>query len=158
MLNSQDMGKVPPTYIFAACLPAVMIAGLYFFDHSVASQLAQQKEFNLQKPPAYHYDVLLLGIMVNICSNLLSFTLCIYPFTSITSFVLLLLQTLICGLLGLPPSNGVLPQSPMHTKSLAVLKRQVCRTKFRSFILYSDHSWWIFYISISFAANSKKNG
>ena len=34
-------------------------------------------------------------------------------------------QTLICGLLGLPPSNGVLPQSPMHTKSLAVLKRQV---------------------------------
>lgn len=34
-------------------------------------------------------------------------------------------QTSICGLLGLPPSNGVLPQSPMHTKSLAVLKRQV---------------------------------
>lgn len=36
-----------------------------------------------------------------------------------------LLQTLICGLLGLPPSNGVLPQSPMHTKSLAVLRKQV---------------------------------
>lgn len=34
---------------------------------------------------------------------------------------------MICGLLGIPPSNGVLPQSPMHTKSLAVLKRQVCR-------------------------------
>lgn len=34
-------------------------------------------------------------------------------------------QTLLCGLIGLPPSNGVLPQSPMHTKSLAVLKRQV---------------------------------
>jgi len=32
---------------------------------------------------------------------------------------------LICGLLGLPPSNGVLPQAPMHTKSLAVLNRQV---------------------------------
>ena len=44
-------------------------------------------------------------------------------------------QTLICGLLGLPPSNGVLPQSPMHTKSLAVLKRQVgCRT-FRNYSL-----------------------
>jgi hypothetical protein len=35
------------------------------------------------------------------------------------------MQTLICGLLGIPPSNGVLPQSPMHTRSLAVLKRQV---------------------------------
>ncbi|KAK2401073.1 HCO3- transporter family [Trifolium repens] len=32
-------------------------------------------------------------------------------------------QTLLCGLIGLPPSNVVLPQSPMHTKSLAVLKK-----------------------------------
>uniref|UniRef100_A0A7N2KUK8 Bicarbonate transporter-like transmembrane domain-containing protein n=1 Tax=Quercus lobata TaxID=97700 RepID=A0A7N2KUK8_QUELO len=96
----KDMGKVPLSYIFAAFVPAIMIAGLYFFDHSVASQMAQQKEFNLQKPSAYHYDILLLGLM-----------------------------TLICGLLGLPPSNGVLPQSPMHTKSLAVLKRQGIRKK-----------------------------
>ena len=42
-----------------------MITGLYFFDHSVASQLAQQKEFNLKNPPAYHYDMLLLGFMVS---------------------------------------------------------------------------------------------
>ena len=58
------MGKVPLGYIFGAFIPAVMIAGLYFFDHSVASKMAQQKEFNLQKPSAYHYDILLLGIMV----------------------------------------------------------------------------------------------
>ncbi|KAH7547356.1 boron transporter 4 [Ziziphus jujuba] len=96
----KDMGKVSPAYIFGAFIPALMIAGLYFFDHSVASQLAQQKEFNLKKPSAYHYDILLLGFM-----------------------------TLLCGLLGLPPSNGVLPQSPMHTKSLAVLKRQLLRRK-----------------------------
>ncbi|PKA64686.1 Boron transporter 4 [Apostasia shenzhenica] len=38
-------------------------------------------------------------------------------------------KVLICGLLGIPPSNGVLPQSPMHTKSLAVLKRQLIRKK-----------------------------
>ncbi|KAF3450831.1 hypothetical protein FNV43_RR06920 [Rhamnella rubrinervis] len=96
----KDMGKVSPAYIFAAFIPAVMIAGLYFFDHSVASQMAQQKEFNLKNPSAYHYDILLLGFM-----------------------------TLLCGLLGLPPSNGVLPQSPMHTKNLAVLKRQLIRRK-----------------------------
>ncbi|KAF8011685.1 hypothetical protein BT93_J2078 [Corymbia citriodora subsp. variegata] len=91
----KDMGRVSPAYVFAAFIPAVMIAGLYFFDHSVASQLAQQKEFNLKNPSAYHYDIFLLGFL-----------------------------TLLCGLIGLPPSNGVLPQSPMHTKSLAVLKRQ----------------------------------
>ncbi|XP_017216494.2 boron transporter 4 [Daucus carota subsp. sativus] len=96
----QDMGKVPPVYVFAAIVPAIMVAGLYFFDHSVASQLAQQKEFNLKKPSAYHYDMLLLGFM-----------------------------TLLCGLIGLPPSNGVLPQSPMHAKSLAVLERQNIRKK-----------------------------
>nr|GMD38772.1 boron transporter 4-like [Ipomoea batatas] len=97
----QDMGRVPAAYIFAALIPAMMIAGLYFFDHSVASQLAQQKEFNLKNPSAYHYDIFLLGFM-----------------------------TLLCGLIGLPPSNGVLPQSPMHTKSLVVLKRkQLMRRK-----------------------------
>ena len=51
------MGKVPPVYVFAAIVPAIMVAGLYFFDHSVASQLAQQKEFNLKKPSAYHYSL-----------------------------------------------------------------------------------------------------
>ncbi|KAK3031117.1 hypothetical protein RJ639_035115, partial [Escallonia herrerae] len=96
----QDMGKVPLVYVFAAFVPAVMIAGLYFFDHSVASQLAQQKEFNLKKPSAYHYDILLLGVL-----------------------------TLLCGLTGLPPSNGVLPQSPMHTKSLAVLKKRLIQKR-----------------------------
>ncbi|KAJ4913721.1 putative boron transporter 7 [Raphanus sativus] len=96
----KDMGKVPPLYILAAFIPAIMIAGLYFFDHCVSAQMAQQKEFNLKNPSAYHYDIFILGIM-----------------------------TLICGLLGLPPSNGVIPQSPMHTKSLAVLKRQQMRKK-----------------------------
>ena len=58
------MGNIPPAYILAAIIPAVMVAGLYFFDHSVASQMAQQKEFNLKNPSAYHYDILLLGVMV----------------------------------------------------------------------------------------------
>ncbi|KAI4379275.1 hypothetical protein MLD38_005594 [Melastoma candidum] len=96
----KDMGKVSPGYIFVAIIPGMMIAGLYFFDHGVASQLAQQKEFNLKNPSAYHYDILLLGFM-----------------------------TLLGGFLGLPPSNGVLPQSPMHTKSLAALKRREIRRK-----------------------------
>lgn len=64
-IQLQDMGKVPVVYIFVAIIPAIMIAGLYFFDHCVASQMAQQKEFNLKNPSAYHYDVLLLGFMVS---------------------------------------------------------------------------------------------
>nr|XP_043636341.1 boron transporter 1-like [Erigeron canadensis] len=96
----KDMLDVPVIFIFGAFVPATMIAVLYYFDHSVASQLAQQKEFNLRKPPSFHYDLLLLGFL-----------------------------TLLCGLLGIPPSNGVIPQSPMHTKSLATLKHQLLRNR-----------------------------
>ncbi|GFZ04487.1 HCO3- transporter family [Actinidia rufa] len=98
--NWTDMLNVPILYIFGAFIPATMIAVLYYFDHSVASQLAQQKEFNLRKPASFHYDLLLLGFL-----------------------------TLMCGLLGIPPSNGVIPQSPMHTKSLATLKHQLLRNR-----------------------------
>ncbi|KOM40412.1 hypothetical protein LR48_Vigan04g061000 [Vigna angularis] len=91
----KEMLNVPILYIIGAFIPATMIAVLYYFDHSVASQLAQQKEFNLRKPSSYHYDLLLLGFL-----------------------------TILCGLIGIPPSNGVIPQSPMHTKSLATLKHQ----------------------------------
>ncbi|CAL5441106.1 unnamed protein product [Camellia sinensis] len=96
----KQMLSVPPLYIVGAFVPATMIAVLYYFDHSVASQLAQQKEFNLKKPASYHYDLLLLGFLV-----------------------------ILCGLIGIPPANGVIPQSPMHTKSLATLKHQLLRNK-----------------------------
>ncbi|GMI98908.1 REQUIRES HIGH BORON 1 [Hibiscus trionum] len=96
----KDMLDVPVVYIIGAFIPATMIAVLYYFDHSVASQLAQQKEFNLRKPSCYHYDLLLLGFL-----------------------------TLLCGLIGIPPANGVIPQSPMHTKSLATLKHQLLRNR-----------------------------
>ncbi|KAK1316189.1 putative boron transporter 2 [Acorus calamus] len=96
----KEMLNVPVVYIIGAFIPATMIAVLYYFDHSVASQLAQQKEFNLRKPPSFHYDLLLLGFMV-----------------------------ILCGLIGIPPANGVIPQSPMHTKSLATLKHQLLRNR-----------------------------
>lgn len=60
----QDMLDVPLLYIIGAFIPAIMISVLYYFDHSVASQLAQQKEFNLKKPSSFHYDLLLLGFLV----------------------------------------------------------------------------------------------
>ncbi|GLJ25077.1 hypothetical protein SUGI_0479710 [Cryptomeria japonica] len=96
----KDMLDVPFIYIIEAIIPATMITVLYYFDHSVASQLAQQKEFNLKKLSSFHYDMLLLGFLV-----------------------------ILCGLLGIPPSNGVIPQSPMHTINLATLKHQLVRKK-----------------------------
>lgn len=78
---------MPFVYILAAIIPALMIAGLYFFDHSVASKMAQQKEFNLQKPSAYHYDIFLLGIMVlylSLKSGLIELGFMLFPFDKVS--------------------------------------------------------------------------
>ncbi len=78
----QALGDVPGAFVGAAAVPALVIAVLFYFDHNVSAQMAQQPEFNLGRPPAYGYDMLLLGA-----------------------------YTLACGLLGIPPVNGVLPQA-----------------------------------------------
>ncbi|KAI5080904.1 hypothetical protein GOP47_0004087 [Adiantum capillus-veneris] len=94
-----NMLQVPLSYIFGALIPAIMIAVLYYFDHGVASQLAQKK-FNLKKPSSYHYDQLVLSALI-----------------------------LICGVIGVPPANGVLPQSPLHTKNLIISSKPVGKVK-----------------------------
>lgn len=72
---------MPGAYIAGALVPALIITVLFYFDHSVSSQLAQTPDFNLRKPSAYNWDLFLLGFM-----------------------------TFACGILGIPPVNGVLPQ------------------------------------------------
>ena len=81
------MLNVPVLYIIGAFIPATMIAVLYYFDHSVASQLAQQKEFNLRKPASFHYDLLLLGFMVCKSPSCTLFSLVLYK--SLLSFLVL---------------------------------------------------------------------
>jgi hypothetical protein len=44
-------------------------------------------------------------------------------------------QVILCGLIGIPPSNGVIPQSPMHTKSLATLKHQVIAVQVLNYLI-----------------------
>jgi hypothetical protein len=85
-----NMGDVPTKGIFLAIAPAVAIAILFYFDHTVSSQLAQTgDDVTVERPPAYAWDLLLLGIMA-----------------------------VIAGMLGMPPINGVIPQAPMHARSL----------------------------------------
>ncbi|KIP02729.1 hypothetical protein PHLGIDRAFT_283464 [Phlebiopsis gigantea 11061_1 CR5-6] len=66
---------------------------LFFFDHNVSSLMAQGSQFPLRKPPGFHYDFFILGI-----------------------------TTFIAGLLGIPAPNGLIPQAPIHTTSLLVMR------------------------------------
>ena len=76
------MGEVQAGYIVGAIIPAILISILFYFDHTVSAHMAMLPEFNTRKESAYYYDLGLLGCM-----------------------------TAMCGLLGLPPVNGVLPQA-----------------------------------------------
>ncbi|KAI0271795.1 HCO3 transporter family-domain-containing protein [Russula aff. rugulosa BPL654] len=66
---------------------------LFFFDHNVSSLISQGSQFPLRKPAGFHYDFALLG-----------------------------LTTFLAGLLGIPAPNGLIPQAPIHTRSLLVHK------------------------------------
>lgn len=89
--NINDLHTLEGWHIGAAIIPAFFITVLFFFDHNVSAQLAQVAEFKLEKPPAYHWDFMLCGII-----------------------------TMTNGLLGLPPANGAIPQAPMHTRACQV--------------------------------------
>ena len=84
-----DLSDIPVWGVFSAILPGFIICVLFFFDHNVSSLMAQDPEFNLRKPSAFHWDYLVVGICL-----------------------------LVTGILGIPPTNGLIPQAPLHTKSL----------------------------------------
>ena len=81
--------------VVLALVPALIILVLFVFDHNVSSIMAQSKEFKLQKGSAYHLDFFVLGICI-----------------------------IVTGVLGIPPCNGLIPQAPLHTKSLGVLRTE----------------------------------
>jgi MFS superfamily sulfate permease-like transporter len=86
-------GDMKVWQVFFAIIPATMLLVLFFFDHNVSSLLSQQKRFQLEKPPSYHYDFAVLG----------------------TIFAL-------CGFFGVPPGNGLIPQAPLHVRALATIE------------------------------------
>ena len=47
-----------------AVIPGLILSLLFYFDHNVSAQLAQQKDFQLVRPPAYNWDLAVLGLLV----------------------------------------------------------------------------------------------
>jgi hypothetical protein len=84
-----EFWKLPVGWIFAAIIPGAIITILFFFDVEVSTICATLPKYNLKKKGGYAWDVALLG-----CT------------------------TALCGILGIPPANGLLPQAPLHSESL----------------------------------------
>ena len=81
--------QLPINWIFAAIVPGFIITVLFFFDHEVSSIICTIDRYGTRKPGGFVWDIILLGT-----------------------------TTALCGILGLPPANGLLPQAPLHSESL----------------------------------------
>ncbi|KAL3930319.1 MAG: hypothetical protein SGBAC_011819 [Bacillariaceae sp.] len=79
--------------IFGALFPAFMLYLLFFIDHNISSIMTQDPKYNLKKPSAYHWDFFVLGLTM-----------------------------IPCGILGIPPGSGLIPEAPLHSKSLCTRK------------------------------------
>ncbi|KAJ5966347.1 hypothetical protein N7481_013061 [Penicillium waksmanii] len=84
-----EFWKLPTQWVFASLIPGLIITVLFFFDHEVSSIICTIDRYGTRKPGGFAWDIVLLGT-----------------------------TTALCGILGIPPSNGLLPQAPLHSESL----------------------------------------
>lgn len=84
-----EFWKLPIGWVFAALIPGLIITVLFFFDHEVSSIICTIDRYGTKKPGGFAWDIVLLGT-----------------------------TTALCGMLGIPPANGLLPQAPLHSESL----------------------------------------
>ena len=80
---------LPVRWVFAAIVPGLIITILFFFDHEVSSIICTIDRYGTEKPGGFAWDIILLGT-----------------------------TNALCGILGIPPANGLLPQAPLHSESL----------------------------------------
>jgi hypothetical protein len=81
--------KLPIGWIFLAIIPGAIITVLFYFDHEISSIICTIPRYGTKKPGGFAWDIVLLGT-----------------------------TTAVCGILGIPPANGLLPQAPLHSESL----------------------------------------
>lgn len=81
--------ELPVGWILASMISGAIITVLFFFDHEISSIICTQDRYGTKKPSGFAWDIVLLGT-----------------------------TTAICGILGIPPANGLLPQAPLHSESL----------------------------------------
>lgn len=89
---------LPIAWVFAAVVPGLIITILFFFDHEVSSIICTIDRYGTKKPGGFAWDIVLLGT-----------------------------TTAICGMLGIPPANGLLPQAPLHSESLLHTEKEEVR-------------------------------
>lgn len=76
---------------FISKITGLFMTIIFFIDHNISSSMTQDALLKLKKPAAYHLDFFVQGFSI-----------------------------ILTAILGLPPVCSMLPQSPLHTKSLSL--------------------------------------
>ncbi len=84
-----EFWRLPASWAAAALVPGFIITILFFFDHEISAIICTSKRYGIKKPSGLAWDIFLLGT-----------------------------TTGLCGILGIPPTNGLIPQAPLHSESL----------------------------------------
>ena len=90
-----QLWDLPGSWVAAAIIPGFIITVLFFFDHEVSSIICTIDRYGTKKPGGFAWDIILLGT-----------------------------TTALCGILGIPPANGLLPQAPLHSESLMHVEKK----------------------------------
>ena len=64
------LGAVPTWVIFASAIPALLVSILVFLDQNVTVRIVQSAENKLQKGSTYHWDLVVVGVLLGACSLL----------------------------------------------------------------------------------------
>jgi len=62
------LGGLPAWAIAAAAIPGAFAAILIFLDQQITARVVNSPQFNLEKGPGYHLDLLVVGGLVALCS------------------------------------------------------------------------------------------
>lgn len=84
-----EFWDLPIEWVFLSMIPGAIVTVLFYFDHEISSIICTVERYGVKKPGGFAWDVFLLGT-----------------------------TTIMCGILGIPPANGLLPQAPLHSESL----------------------------------------
>jgi len=114
-----DLVDLPVWAIFAAIIPGFILTVLFFFDHNVSSLLSQKPDFKLQKG----FFLLPLDCLQQDLISSPCLLLFLPPASAFNwDFFVIGILVFICALLGIPPTNGLIPQAPLHVRSLAKVR------------------------------------
>lgn len=84
-----EFWDLPIEWVFLSMIPGAIVTVLFYFDHEISSIICTVQRYGVKKPGGFAWDVFLLGT-----------------------------TTIMCGIMGIPPANGLLPQAPLHSESL----------------------------------------